>query len=205
MPLDQHLAGSDRTVTGHQTPPPAGHILNLPNILTLARFAAAPLAWWLLVQHLADAAFMLFVAASLTDALDGYLARRMGGNALGAIMDPMADKLLIVTMSVTLAATGALPTWLVMMVITRDVLIGVGYLVISSRHRFSVRPFLVSKVNTVLQMALVSGALLQQGFGVGLEPAMTALCWLTAATTVVSGAAYLRNAMMRDWSSSGTG
>ncbi len=148
---------------------------------------------------------MLFVAASLTDALDGYLARRMGGNALGAIMDPMADKLLIVTMSVTLAATGALPTWLVMMVITRDVLIGVGYLVISSRHRFSVRPFLVSKVNTVLQMALVSGALLQQGFGVGLEPAMTALCWLTAATTVVSGAAYLRNAMMRDWSSSGTG
>jgi CDP-diacylglycerol--glycerol-3-phosphate 3-phosphatidyltransferase len=152
-------------------------LLNLPNILTLARFAAAPMAFWLLVQHWAASAFLLFVAASLTDALDGFLARRWGGSALGAVIDPVADKLLIVTMSVALAATGALPAWLVLLVISRDVLIGVGYLIVVSRHRFVVRPFWVSKINTVLQMALVSSALLQQGFGVrlgDLAPATTA-------------------------------
>lgn len=199
MPLDQNHADLDMKSPG-QHDGANGRIFNLPNILTLARFAAAPLAWWLLVQHLAAAAFVLFVAASLTDALDGFLARRMGGNALGAIMDPMADKLLIVTMSLTLAATGALPGWLVMLVISRDVLIAVGYLVISSRHRFAVRPFLVSKINTTLQMLLVSGSLLREGFGVHLDSALAVLCWCTAVTTVVSGAAYLRDALALEWS-----
>ena len=173
MPLDCHNDELARKAVVRTN----GRLLNLPNILTLARFAAAPMAFWLLVQHWAASAFLLFVAASLTDALDGFLARRWGGSALGAVIDPVADKLLIVTMSVALAATGALPAWLVLLVISRDVLIGVGYLIVVSRHRFVVRPFWVSKINTVLQMALVSSALLQQGFGVrlgDLAPATTA-------------------------------
>ena len=75
-----------------------------PNIITFGRLCAVPLAFWLVLEHRIDEAFLLFVAAGLSDALDGWLARRYGGNAVGALMDPVADKALLVTMYITLAA-----------------------------------------------------------------------------------------------------
>src|SRR5664279_420525 len=89
-----------------------GSLINPANIITFARLCAVPLAFWLVLDHRIDQAFFLFVAAGLSDALDGWLARRYGGNSIGAMMDPVADKTLLVTMYITLAAVGVLPDWL---------------------------------------------------------------------------------------------
>src|SRR6195952_4509730 len=98
-------------------------LLNLPNIVTFGRLCAVPLAVCLGLVHRVDQAFLLFVAAGLSDALDGWLARRYGGNAIGAMMDPVADKALLVTMYITLAAVRELPSWLAILVVFRAVLV----------------------------------------------------------------------------------
>src|SRR3954471_2296849 len=87
----------------------AGGLINPPNIVTFARLCAVPLAVWLVVERHMAWAFWLFVAAGLSDALDGWLARRFGGNQVGAVLDPVADKALLVTMYVTLSVAGVLP------------------------------------------------------------------------------------------------
>lgn len=170
----------------------AGALINPPNIVTFARLCAVPLAFWLVVEHRMALAFWLFVAAGLSDALDGWLARRYGGNAVGAIMDPVADKALLVTMFITLAAAGVLPVWLTILVVFRDVLIvgGIGIFAVLG-HAVAIRPLYVSKVNTALQILLVGVALLQHGLGVGHPALTTMLVWLVAATTMVSGSAYV--------------
>ena len=87
-------------------------LLNLPNVITFARLCAVPAAFWLVLENRLDQAFVLFVVAGISDAVDGWLARRYGGNSVGAILDPVADKALLVTMYVTLAAVNQLPDWL---------------------------------------------------------------------------------------------
>ena len=106
-------------------------LVNLPNIITFGRLCAVPLAFWLVLEHRIDDAFLLFVAAGLSDALDGWLARRYGGNAVGALLDPVADKALLVTMYITLAAVGVLPDWLAILVVFRDMLIVGGVVVLA--------------------------------------------------------------------------
>ena len=178
--------------------PPAGEktasLVNPANIITFARLCAVPLAFWLVLAHRLDQACLLFVAAGLSDALDGWLARRYGGNAIGALMDPVADKALLVTMYITLAAVDALPDWLAILVVFRDLLIVGGVAVLAVlRHAVAIRPLYVSKVNTVMQIVLVGVTLFQSGFGLGLPGLTDVLIWSVAATTLASGGAYVWN------------
>jgi cardiolipin synthase (CMP-forming) len=174
-------------------------LLNLPNIVTFARLCAVPLAFWLVLEHRLGQAFLLFVAAGLSDALDGWLARRYGGNAVGAAMDPVADKALLVTMYITLAAVGMLPAWLAILVVFRDAVIVGGIVALSVMgHAVTIRPLYISKVNTTLQIVLVATTLLQGAFDLRLPGLLTLLTWCVALTTLASGAVYVWNTARGD-------
>jgi cardiolipin synthase len=167
-------------------------LINLANIVTFGRLCAVPLAFWLVLDRRIGDAFVLFVAAGLSDALDGWLARRYGGNAIGALMDPVADKALLVTMYITLATVGTLPDWLAILVVFRDLLIVGGIVVLGVLgHGVQIRPLYISKLNTVMQIVLVAVSLLQDGFGVGIPRLQDILIWCVVATTLASGAVYV--------------
>lgn len=167
-------------------------LLNLANIVTFGRLCAVPLSFWLILQHRIGDALLLFVAAGLSDAVDGWLARRYGGNSVGALMDPVADKALLVTMYITLAAIGLLPDWLAIVVVFRDLVIVGGVVVLwATGHPVTIKPLRFSKLNTVLQIVLIAVSLLQGGFGLGIPGLIILLTWCVMATTVASGAAYV--------------
>ena len=167
--------------------------MNLPNLISLARLLAVPFAVYLILEGAFVAAFWLFVAAGITDAIDGFLAKRFDmTSTLGGFLDPLADKALLVSVYVSLGHGGHLPTWLVILVVFRDVLIiGGVILIFLVNGGIAAHPLVISKINTVAQIALVAVVLA----GLGLVPAvMTAvppLVWLVAATTLASGGAYL--------------
>ena len=171
-------------------------MLTVPNVITLARLCAVPVTVWLIIQGRFEGAFMMFVAAGVSDALDGWWARtRDARSALGAVLDPAADKALLVSAYVALAVVGVLPDWLAILVVFRDVLIvgGVGVLILMGTPP-AIRPLGVSKLNTALQIALVALALLARGFGLGAPWLLEGAGWLVALTTIASGAAYVRAA-----------
>ncbi len=166
--------------------------LNLPNAITLARLCAVPVAVWLALRDQLVSCFIVFAAAAATDAIDGWLARRRGGSASGAVLDPLADKALLVSMFVVLAVIGVLPEWLVILAVSRDALIVAGLLAMLLLQRpLRMRPLAVSKLNTALQLLLIALALLLHGFRIEAAPMLDALVWLVAATTLLSGAAYV--------------
>ena len=165
-------------------------LVTLPNIITFARLCAVPMAVWLVVRQEFLPAFWLCAAAGVSDGLDGWLARRRGPTYLGAVLDPVADKALLVSMYVTLALVGVLPDWMAILVVFRDTLIVGGVLVLALlRLPLVIRPLLVSKLNTRLQLRLVAGSLLVAGAGWSLP--LGPLVWVTAVTTLASGAAYV--------------
>src|SRR3954465_14708498 len=140
------------TLSHDVTPVGTAPVLNLPNVITFGRLCAVPLAFWMILDHRIDQAFILFLVAGAADALGGWLARRYGGNAIGALMDPVADKALLVTMYITLAAIGVLPIWLAILVVFRDILIVGGFVVlVVLGNAVAVHPLYISKLNTVLQ------------------------------------------------------
>lgn len=169
--------------------------MSIPNLITLARVISVPVIFWLLVTDQMQLAFVLFVAAGVSDAVDGYLAKRYGwATELGAYLDPLADKLLIVTVFFALGVSGDLPSWLVIAVVTRDLLIVVA-VVLSWLLDAPVRikPLIISKANTVAQIVLAATVLADQGYDLGLGTLNLVLIWLTAALTVASLAAYLHS------------
>ena len=169
-------------------------VVNVPNIITLARLCIVPVSVWLVLRGQTMWAFWLFIAAGGSDAIDGWLARRRGPTTIGALLDPVADKALLVSMYVTLAAIHVLPDWLAILVVFRDLVIVGGVLALSVLGMpVVIRPLMVSKLNTVLQIALVAGALLHAGLGVT-TPLLPALVWLVTASTLASGAAYVAQA-----------
>jgi cardiolipin synthase len=172
---------------------PSAALLTLPNVITFARLCAVPLSVWLVLERQFAQAFFLFVAAGASDAVDGWLARRNGGgNSVGALLDPVADKALLVTMYVTLAAVNVLPDWLAILVVFRDVVIVGGVVVLSLLGQsVLIRPLYISKLNTALQIVLVAVTLLLSGFGLAAPAAVGALIWTVAVTTLASGAAYV--------------
>jgi cardiolipin synthase len=186
-------AGSDGTgAPGPQGAGP-GSAFTLPNAITLARLCAVPAAVWLILQHRLDIAFLVFAGAGISDAVDGWLARVMNArSALGAILDPAADKALLVSVYVTLAAIGALPSWLAILVVFRDILIVGGYLVLwLAGLRVHIHPILISKLNTAAQILLAGLTLGLLGFGLSAPWLLEAMVWIVAATTAGSGAAYV--------------
>src|SRR3954447_15905910 len=157
----------DGTQLGRGT---AAGLFTAPILITFGRLCAVPLAFWLVLEHRLDLAFYLFVVAGLSDAVDGWLARRYGGNSIGALLDPVADKALLVTMYVTLAVVRELPDWLAILVVFRDLLIVGGVIVLGVLGQpVVIRPLYVSKLNTVLQILLVAASLLQAGFDLSLQ------------------------------------
>jgi cardiolipin synthase len=171
---------------------PSHALVTLPNIISFARLCAVPLAIWLVLHQRFLAAFVLFVLAGISDAVDGWLARRRGGTALGAILDPLADKTLMVGMYVTLAAIGQLPDWLAILVVFRDVLIVGGVVLLwVTRHPMQIRALELSKANTALQIALVATVLGLDAAGIVAAPVRLVMVILVTVSTLFSGGAYV--------------
>lgn len=167
--------------------------MNLPNLISLARLLSVPAIVWLVIESHWLAAFALFVAAGLSDAVDGAIARRFDRQTtLGTYLDPLADKALLVAVYVTLAAVDRLASWLAILVLSRDVLIVGGVLVAQLfAVRIEARPLLLSKLNTVVQIVLAAAVLATIAFRLdGLMPLIDGLAWLVAASTVASGIGY---------------
>ncbi len=167
--------------------------MSLPNFITLGRLLCVPLAIWLvLLDHLA-AAFWVFIAAGLSDAVDGFIAKHFDQRSeLGALLDPIADKALLVSMYVTLGLAKYLPVWLVILVVFRDALIIGGFLLVAALgYAMRWEPLLVSKLNTALQIGLIGVVLASLGLGLSVPRLAAVLVYAVAATTTISGAGYL--------------
>jgi cardiolipin synthase len=166
--------------------------LNPPNLLTAARLFAVPLIIWLIMTGQHGYAFGVFVAAGLTDLVDGYLAKNFNMKTdVGAWLDPLADKVLMVSVFIVLTYLKVIPLWLTVLVIARDVAIllavGVSYAI---GHEVKFKPIWISKINTALQVLLIGFVLLL----LALDRYDTALvnlaCYIVAATTIASWLQY---------------
>lgn len=167
--------------------------LSIPNFITLFRIILVPVVFWLLVSGHAGVAFVIFLVAGISDAVDGYLAKRFHWESeLGAYLDPLADKLLIVSIFIALGFKGALPSWLVIAVVSRDLLIVAAVLLSWVLHNpVRIAPLMVSKANTAAQILLAAVILADLAFGLGWHSFETILIWTVAALTLASLAAYL--------------
>ncbi|BBK31283.1 cardiolipin synthase [Stella humosa] len=165
----------------------------LANIITLGRLLSVPVIVWLILDGSMLPAFALFVAAGISDAVDGFLARRFDQRSeLGGYLDPLADKALLVGVYVTLGHVGHLPAWLVILVVFRDVLIiGGAILLYMFTEALQMAPLTVSKVNTAAQIVLAAVVLGTMGLAIDDGGVVRALVYAVGATTALSGAAYI--------------
>ncbi len=165
----------------------------IPNLITILRVAAVPILILLLKNEYFEPALLLFVAAGVSDALDGYIAKKYRVQSqFGAILDPVADKILLVSCFVMLTLLDHLPFWLLVIVVFRDVLIVGGYLVlVMLGTSVQMRPSAVSKLNTLFQICLVSLVLARLAGWIDLSIVVESLIILVAATSVLSGVHYV--------------
>lgn len=169
--------------------------MTLPNFITIGRLFLVPVIVWLLYQSLYPAAFFVFVLAGVSDAVDGFLAKQFNlQSELGAYLDPLADKALLVTIYVVLGIFEHLPTWIVIIVVSRDVAI-VGAVILSwlMDRPVKMEPNMVSKANTVMQILLVIALLAALAFSSVNSTMVTVGAGITAVLTLASLAVYLRN------------
>jgi len=167
--------------------------VNIPNIITVFRIFLVPVVVWLIISGQLQWAFFVFALAGLTDALDGYLAKRFGWTTvLGAYLDPLADKLLLVSIYIVLGLADHLPVWLVIAVVSRDLLI-VGAVLLSwiVGRPLELRPLLISKANTACQIVLAALVLVDLGLALGWDALTRQLIWITGTLTILSAALYL--------------
>jgi cardiolipin synthase len=152
-----------------------------------------PIVVWAIASGAMWIAFVLFLAAGLSDAVDGYLAKRFHMTTeLGAYLDPLADKALIVSIYITLGINGLIPGWLVILVVSRDIMI-VGAVMLSwlVGTPVKVKPLLVSKLNTAAQIVFACVVLGTLGFAYPLPRVSLLLMTVVAALTLLSIAAYV--------------
>lgn len=161
--------------------------------VTLLRFLLAPVFLWLLLREAYHAALWVFLAASFSDALDGFLARRFGlATPLGAMLDPLADKLLVACGIVAMGWLGVLPLWLAGIVLLRDAIIVSGAIAFRfATGSIEMTPLLSSKLNTAVQFVLVLAALLIHSGLVMPALWLSSLIWVTLLTTLSSGMQYV--------------
>ena len=167
--------------------------MSIPNFITLGRILLVPVVVWAIYNGSMLLAFALFLIAGVSDAVDGYLAKRFNmASELGAYLDPLADKTLIVSIYVTLGIAGKIPAWLVILVVSRDIMI-VGAVMLSwlMGSPLKVKPLVVSKLNTVAQIVFACAVLAALGFGFEAKTPILVLMGLVAALTLLSVAAYL--------------
>jgi cardiolipin synthase (CMP-forming) len=168
--------------------------LSIPNLITLARILSVPVMVWAIMTGWMLAAFLLFLAAGVSDAIDGYLAKRFGMTSeLGAYLDPLADKALIVSIYVTLGVSGEIPRWLVILVVSRDIMIvGAVLLAWLVGKPLPMKPLLVSKLNTAAQIVFAGLVLATLGLRFEADWVVSAAMALVTLLTLVSIAAYVR-------------
>lgn len=167
--------------------------MNLPNLISLARLLSVPLEIYLILHSQYMLAFWLFVLAGVSDAVDGWIAKGLRQTTwLGSYLDPLADKTLLVGVYVTLGYQSLLPTWIVILVVFRDLLIVGGVIMqLAFARVVEISPSLISKANTAVQILLAAAVLAQLGVAQNLATAVTVLIYLAGVTTVLSGAGYL--------------
>jgi cardiolipin synthase len=174
-------------------------MLTLPNFLTLMRIIAVPAFLILVSNRHYGAGLVLFVAAGITDAVDGVLARLMNSKSdLGASLDPLADKMLLVSSFVILTWLGVIPSWLMILVLTRDAVILAGYLVIYFVSTpIEVNPTAAGKLNTFLEMLTVGFALVTLARPDMPMAGVNLTAWyLTAVTIAISGVHYVYRGLL---------
>jgi cardiolipin synthase len=167
--------------------------LTIANLITILRFFLVPgVVWALLTQHMA-LAFAGFLVAGVSDAVDGFVARHFNQRSeLGAYLDPMADKLLLVSVFVVLGFMGQLPSWLVVAAVSRDALIVAGVLLATIMRRpVAMKPLYISKANTLVQIVLAVFVLAELAFGVDIGVGREMLVVLSGLLTAASAGAYL--------------
>jgi cardiolipin synthase len=168
--------------------------MSLPNLITLVRIILTPLFVILVINRMLAWAVAVFGLAALSDGLDGFLARTLRQKtALGSYLDPIADKLLLDSAYVSLAVLEILPSWLAVIVISRDLIILVGATMLHLLHGpIPIRPLPVSKITTFFQIVTLLAVLLAAPLpGLGLPRLLPSLLGLTAALTVISGLRYI--------------
>jgi cardiolipin synthase len=167
--------------------------VSIPNIITLGRILLVPFIVWAIASSQMEIAFAIFFVAGVSDAVDGFLAKRFGmASELGALLDPLADKALLVSIYVALGIWGAVPRWIVILVVSRDIMI-VGAVIVSWLFGKPVpmKPLMVSKLNTVAQVALAALVLAALGFGFAPSPYDFILMGFVTVFTLLSVSFYL--------------
>ncbi len=167
--------------------------MSIPNLVTLARILLVPVVVWSIVSDQMRLAFALFLAAAISDAVDGFLAKRFGMiTELGAYLDPAADKVMIVSIYAALGVTGVIPLWIVILVVSRDLLI-VGAIILSwlVGNPVQIKPHAVSKLNTAVQICYAGLVLAAYGFGFAYDIMLTLVMAAVAILTLLSIAFYV--------------
>ena len=169
------------------------YLIYLPNIITVFRLFLVPIIIWLIIANEMLGAFIVFLTAGLTDALDGFLARRfVWRTELGAYLDPIADKALLMSVYAMLGFFGHIPAWLVILVISRDILIIGGILLSWLLGRtLAVHPHMISKVNTMVQIGLALLVLAEGGLQLGWTVLIQTMIWTAGFTTIISAGVYI--------------
>ena len=167
--------------------------LTIPNLITILRFVLVPAVVLAMLNMRWDWAFAGFLVAGISDGVDGFIARRFNQHSkLGAYLDPMADKVLLVSVFVVMGFIGQLPLWLVVTMVSRDALIICAVLLSTvMAHPVEMKPLYVSKANTAVQIVLAAVVLGELAFSIHLDPLRPALILLSGVMTVASAAAYL--------------
>jgi cardiolipin synthase len=167
--------------------------LNIPNSITVGRILLVPFVIWSITAGRFQVAFWLFVIAGISDGVDGFLAKRLGAQSeFGAYLDPLADKALLMSIYVTLGIAGFLPLWVVIAVVSRDVMI-LGAVIVSwiVDKPVAIHPLVVSKLNTLAQILLATLVLASNAFAFDPTPVLELLLVAVAVLTVLSAAFYL--------------
>jgi cardiolipin synthase len=168
--------------------------MSIPNLITLARILLVPVLVWAIIAGEMQLAFILFLIAGTSDAVDGFLAKRFDmATQLGAYLDPLADKVLIVSIYVALGFVGALPAWFLILVVSRDIMI-VGAVILSwlVDRPVTIRPLMVSKFNTAAQIVFATLKLAALGLAFDAEPLLTFLMAAVVILSLLSIGFYLR-------------
>jgi len=168
--------------------------MTIPNLITTLRIILVPIFIIYLINERFLEALTVFVLAGLSDGVDGLLARLLNQKSrLGAFLDPLADKILLIAAFVVLAARGFIPVWLTVTVITRDILILLGVLILFlTKQDIVIKPSILSKINTCLQLATVFMVLVGNHFNL-FSSFIPILYISTGVLTIASGLHYMRS------------
>ena len=182
-----------RDLSSHQAGNPEATELSIPNIITLGRIILVPIIVWAIASSQMEIALAIFLIAGISDAVDGFLAKRFNmASELGALLDPLADKALLVSIYVALGIWGAVPRWIVILVVSRDIMI-VSAVIVSwlFGKPIPMKPLMVSKLNTAAQVAFAALVLASLSFGFTPAPYDLILMFLVTVFTLVSVSLYL--------------